>query len=231
MTIDDKKMFWEQSYLNHDNFMFYPHEEIIRFTAKYIAKRTGLEQVEWRCKSDAKVLDLGCGIGRHVVFVAKMGIDICGIDLSETAIAVAKTWLEKENLGNQAKLQCADIRFQPWPDQEFDFVMSHGVLDSMPFDVACAAVKETARVCKPGALFYCDLISSEDSWHGPDYCGEEVVQTSHEFGTIQSYFNPEKISQLFTPFFTILETTLIKRMDTKSGQFHSRFHLILQRCN
>lgn len=231
MTVDNKKMFWEKSYLNHDNFMFYPHEEIIRFTAKYIAKRIGLNQVEWRCAPEVKVLDLGCGIGRHVVFASKMGIDISGVDLSETAIAVAKDWLEKELPGHQAQLRCADIRQQPWPDQHFDFVISHGVLDSMPFAIARAAVQETARVCKDGALFYCDLISGEDSWHPQGFSGEEEVQSAHEFGTIQSYFNAEKITALFAPYFTALETTLIKRMDTASGQFHSRFHLVLKRCN
>lgn len=35
---------WEESYRRKENFVFYPHEELIRFVSKYIRKRTGLAQ-------------------------------------------------------------------------------------------------------------------------------------------------------------------------------------------
>ena len=39
-----KKKEWNQSYKNKDNFIFYPHEEVIRFISKYIKKRIGLNK-------------------------------------------------------------------------------------------------------------------------------------------------------------------------------------------
>ncbi len=36
MAAENKKEFWEESYLKKDNFVFYPHEEVIRFFSKYI---------------------------------------------------------------------------------------------------------------------------------------------------------------------------------------------------
>jgi len=35
---------WEESYRRGDNFVFYPHEEVIRFVSKYIRKRVGLNE-------------------------------------------------------------------------------------------------------------------------------------------------------------------------------------------
>ncbi len=37
---------WEESYRRKENFVFYPHEELIRFVSKYIRKRIGLD--EWK---------------------------------------------------------------------------------------------------------------------------------------------------------------------------------------
>ena len=41
---------WEESYRRKENFVFYPHEEIIRFVSKYIRKRVGLD--EWKDVSE-----------------------------------------------------------------------------------------------------------------------------------------------------------------------------------
>ncbi len=42
MTYSLKATEWNLSYQQGDNFVFYPHEEIIRFFARYIVKRTGI---------------------------------------------------------------------------------------------------------------------------------------------------------------------------------------------
>lgn len=45
----------------------------------------------------AKVLDLACGRGRHSLYLASLGYDVTGVDLSPNSIAYAKKH-EKENL-------------------------------------------------------------------------------------------------------------------------------------
>ena len=88
------------SYAAGDNALFYPHEEVIRFFSKFIRKKIGLNNFFDVTKnaSGKRVLDLGCGIGRHVLFAHEMGLDAYGIDLSEKAISVARTWAVKNNL-------------------------------------------------------------------------------------------------------------------------------------
>ena len=80
----------------------------------------------------------------------------------------------------------ADVRTLPWPDGYFQFVVPYGVLDSMPFETALEVAREKARVMEVAGLFYCDLISGDDSTHGREFAEEEVVVTDHERGTIQS---------------------------------------------
>jgi SAM-dependent methyltransferase len=223
---------WNKSYQNRDNFVFYPHEEVIRFVSKFVRKRVGLTEFRDVAPGQAagRVLDLGCGIGRHVIYCHEMGLEAYGVDLSDEAVKVAVAWaLEKGVADPQDRIRQGDIRRLPWDDGFFRYAVSHGVLDSMPFDIARAACVELARVMSVGGLFYCDLISGDDSRHAREFNGEEVVTMAHENGTVQLYFNLAKILSMIEGVFEIEECNLIRREDVLRGGFGSRYHLVLKR--
>jgi SAM-dependent methyltransferase len=219
---------WNNSYVNRDNFVFYPHEEVIRFVSKFIRKRIGLN--EFRDVEPGKVLDLGCGIGRHVIYCYEMGLDAYGIDLSDTAVVVAREWANQKGLPeSEKKILQGDVCNLPWDDNYFHYAVSHGVLDSMPFGVARAACIELGRVMPVGGLFYCDLISGDNSMHAREFSGEEIVATAHEQGTVQHYFNMTKILSMIDGIFEIEECNLIRRESVLQGGYGSRYHLVLKR--
>ena len=78
-------------------------------------------------------------------------------------------------------------------------------------------------------MFYCDLISGDDFNHYPEFYGEELIDTKHERGTIQAYYNYAKIVDLIDGNFEIVEANLIRNNNIVTGSFHSRYHLILKR--
>lgn len=228
----NRKTEWEQSYGNLDNFLFHPNEEVIRFVSKHIRKRIGLHEFRSiaSCSASPRVLDLGCGIGRHVIFAEEMGLDAYGIDLSAVAVATALAWAAVRNLSmSDTRVVVGDIRALPWPAGYFDYVISHGVLDSMDFDTARQGCAEAARVIRPGGLFYCDLISGDDSTHAREFAGEQVVETVHEKDTIQSYFNFGRILELIAGRFSLVECRLLRSEDVLLGGFTSRYHLVLRK--
>ncbi len=223
---------WDKSYENGDNFVFYPHEEVIRFMSKFIRKRIGLAEFRDMASEvkGGRILDLGCGIGRHVIYSHEMGLESYGIDLSDAAVNVALEWGHKSGLLEvEEKIKQGDIRQLPWQDEFFHYAVSHGVLDSMPFEIARAACVELARVMHVGGLFYCDLISGDDSQHSREFSGEEVVQTAHEQGTIQLYFNLAKIQSMIQDVFEIVDCNLVRRENILRGGYTSRYHLVLKR--
>ena len=190
---------WNNSYENKDNFLFTPHEEIVRFVSKYIRKRVDINKYEDITEQGkAKVLDFGCGIGRHIIYGLEMGVDMYGFDLSSVAIKKSIEWAKEKKLNiTSEKLKATDATKLPWEDSFFQYSISHAVLDSMSFDSAKIGCKELNRVLCKEALFYCDLISGDDSRHSPEYAGEEIVKTRHELNTIQNYYNYDKIKFLF----------------------------------
>ena len=93
-----------------------------------------------------KVLDVGCGAGTDLARFAKGGAIVSGVDLSSSAIDLAKANFAQQGLPGD--LREADGEALPFPDNEFDFVFAHGVVQYTTNDQAL--VHECRRVLKPG---------------------------------------------------------------------------------
>lgn len=229
---------WEASYERSENFLFYPNEELVRAVSKHVRKRTGLSSYEdvlpARENGELRFLDLGCGIGRHLRFALDLAFEAYGLDLSMQAVRVARRWLQPEEkekrrgARNTCHLLQGEITRLPWTDGFFDVVVSHGVLDHVTMPVAREGITEVSRVLREGGIFYCDLVSGDDSSHAREYSGEEVVNADHERGTIQSYYNFTKIKRLLPESMEISDCYLVRREQVlREGTYTSRYHLTL----
>ena len=67
-----------------------------------------------------RILDIGCGTGRHSIALAKRGYAVTGIDLSNSLLARAKEKAVEE--GQEVNFQMADARNLNF-NQEFDLVI------------------------------------------------------------------------------------------------------------
>ncbi len=92
------------------------------------------------------VLEVGCGAGVDLVRFARGGAEVTGIDLAASAIDLARANFEQQGL--HARLEVADGEHLPFPDNSFDFVFAHGVVQytADPRQL----VEECRRVLKPG---------------------------------------------------------------------------------
>lgn len=221
---------WNSSYKNKDNYLFVPNEEVVRFISKYVKKRVGVNKFEnVDTKNNNKILDFGCGIGRHIIYGLEMGLDMYGFDLSDIAINECLNWTEAKNFKiSRDKITVSDANNLPWEDNFFQYVISHAVLDSMTYDNARQGCIELHRILVKDGLFYCDLISGDDSNHAFDFAGEEIVKTKHEFNTTQNYYNYEKICLLIKDLFAIESIELIRKKNIITEKYFSRFHLVLK---
>jgi SAM-dependent methyltransferase len=93
-----------------------------------------------------RVLDVGCGAGTDLARFAKGGAIAAGVDLSSSAIALAKQNFAQQGL--TADLREADGEKLPFEDNSFDLVFAHGVVQYTAHDKAL--VDECRRVLTPG---------------------------------------------------------------------------------
>lgn len=194
------KKTWNNVYKKQFRATWYPMDGVIRFTARYLKRRIGIDLYDIR-KEAKRVLDVGCGNGNHVVFFAEQGFDVYGLDISKEAIEIARAWLHKRDLN--AHLEVGNVTRLPFEDKFFDVVISHGVLDHVKFAEAKEAMQEIRRVSAEDAYLYVTLRSTWDSECGR---GQEVekntfiLQEGYEKGIIQHFFDLDEIEELLAGF-------------------------------
>jgi SAM-dependent methyltransferase len=107
-----------------------------------------LRLVDFDAWRDRAVLDVGCGAGVEVVRFARAGARTFGVDLSEQAVGLTKLNVAQQRL--RACLSVADGEALPFPDNSFDYIFAHGVVQYAADDARVVA--ECHRVLKPGGL-------------------------------------------------------------------------------
>jgi len=100
-------------------------------------------------------LDVGCGTGKLVYFLRKLGIEAYGIDISEYA-------LERAEKGVKPYLKEGDIVKIPYPDNSFDLVVTIDVLEHIERQEIKKALTETVRVAKKWVLH--KVYTAENKW-------------------------------------------------------------------
>jgi SAM-dependent methyltransferase len=101
-----------------------------------------------------RVLDLGCGFGRHAFEAFRRGADVVAVDRSADEVAeVTKMFGAMVAAGEASPSQLAravraDLTALPFPGGAFDTVIASEVLEHIPNDAD--AIAEIARVVRPG---------------------------------------------------------------------------------
>ena len=92
------------------------------------------------------VLEVGCGAGVDLARFAKGGAEVTGVDLAPSAIDLARANFAQQGL--EGRFEVADGEHLPFPDNTFDLVYAHGVVQytANPRQL----VEECRRVLKAG---------------------------------------------------------------------------------
>jgi SAM-dependent methyltransferase len=141
------------------------------------------------------LLEVGCGIGTDLVRFARGGARVTGVDLSETAIGLAAQNFALHGL-SPVELRVANGEALAYPDQTFDHVYAHGVIQYTA-DPA-QLVREAHRVLKPGgtATF---MVYNRVSWLNA-LSKVMKVKLEHEDAPGLRLFSMAEFRTLLSPF-------------------------------
>lgn len=129
-----------------------------------------MQTIDFQCfglTSGDRVLDLGCGEGRHAigVYLAE-DVESVGVDLSHEDIAIAQEkaqdFLDPQNPNKSLTLKVANAMDLPFADDSFDKVICSEVLEHIP-DYP-GALREIYRVLKPGGVFAASVPRFGPEW-------------------------------------------------------------------
>ena len=224
---------WDESYERLENNIIYPKEEVIKFLNRYVVQKLSLDgnnkDLIKNKKQSLKALDFGCGVGRQTILMEEFGIDSWGVDISKVAIEQAKKNAELLGYKNQdSRFIKIDNSTLPFEDNFFDITISESCIDSLYFDEAVKIFKELDRVTNKYIFF--SVIGSEASKKGPNYIEDMIVKTSHEEGTIQSFYNIDKIESLIKNIsFKIADIRKVTETSEIIDYINVRYFVVLER--
>ena len=115
-----------------------------------------------RLAPGTRILDVGCGSGRNLVYLLQSGYQVFGLDPDATSIRAVQQLasrlaphLPSDNFRVEA------IERSSLPDAFADVVLSSAVLHFARDDAQFTAIlRGSWRVLRPGGLFFCRLASS-----------------------------------------------------------------------
>jgi len=142
-----------------------------------------------------EVLDLGCGPGHVGRYLHERGVAVCGLDLSEEMVRIAR------ELNPAIEFQQGDMRDLPFPDERFAGVVAfYSIIHLDPAEMA-PVFTELLRVLLPGGLFAVTFHIGSEVRHIEELWG---VKTSLDF----VFFEPAQIdSVLRTAGFEVIESS------------------------
>jgi ubiquinone/menaquinone biosynthesis C-methylase UbiE len=140
------------------------------------------------------LLEVGCGAGIDLVRFVRAGAIVTGIDLSITAIELAHKNVEQNELS--ADLMVMNGEAMLFPDNSFDVVYAHGVLQYTANTEKMIA--EIHRVLKPGGEAIL-MVYNRNSWLTL-MRKMTNVPLEHEDAPVLKKFSISELKQLLTTF-------------------------------
>ncbi len=159
-----------------------------------------------------RVLDLGCGAGRHSILLGKAGFLVVALDISETALQTLEARLKTASIDNVTvvKHKMWDL---PFINDYFDSVICTNVLHHGKLLQIKQTIREVHRVMKEAASAFFVVLSTADFRRGNGRKLEPntyVFTEGEERGIIHHFFTRRELETCFRKFEIIsLEERLI----------------------
>lgn len=159
---------------------------------------------ESRALEGRHLLEIGCGMGFDSVEFLKRRVRVTAIDLTESAVRLAKLHFEVEGLRPE-EVRVGNALALPFADATFDAVWSNGVLHATG-DTRCA-IAEARRVLKPGGRAMICHFYRRPSWMWLVHrLGREPIE-AHDFDPpVNEFYTDDAILAMFDGF-RVVETT------------------------
>jgi SAM-dependent methyltransferase len=143
------------------------------------------------------VLDVGCGTGENALYVASLGLPVVGVDVAETALAIAR---EKANeRGIEVEFAAADALQLERFGRKFKTVLDSGLFHSFDGHERPKYVASLASVTEHGGTLYVLCFSDEGPGTGPHPVSQKELRAAFNSsaGWNVAAIEPERVETRF----------------------------------
>lgn len=105
------------------------------------------------------ILDVGCGVGRHVIYLGARGFRMAGVDISPSGVKITQEACALRHLEFDGRV--SDMTALPWLDMTFDAALSTSVIAHHRRADIVKTINEIWRILKPGGLLLVDFLHKD----------------------------------------------------------------------
>ena len=198
MSTSDETMrrVWEDSFAEQVERGAYntaPVEALVRSVSYYLRDRVPDERL-----GDLHFLEMGCGAGPNLAWLAQKGITVSGIDIAPTALDLARETIPRERIGSLIEGTVSDV---PLEDGSVDGVIESCGFQHLPRAEREAAFAEVRRLLKPGGVFVGHMLEQGHTVfrkRGDEQLAEDPGSLMLEEGKSRFYLTNIGLSHFFT---------------------------------
>lgn len=180
----------------------------------------------WKKAGFVKMLDLGCGPGRHAALFAQNGFEVSALDISDYVIKELKQTAAKAGLAIDAK--AGDMMDMPYPAEYFDCLIAYHSISHTDSEGIVKVIENVRRVLKDGGEFFL-TVCSKDAWHfNNEKCPKidpntTLIDEGPEKGVPHYHANTDDMRKLFAAF-EILHLRHVEDIFDAFSSFHYFIH-------
>ena len=148
-----------------------------------------------------RILDLGCGAGRHVIYLAERGFEAYGADISETGLKLTNKRLRSRKL--EAEIIKCDMKSLPYVRSCFEAVICVQTIYHQKLKEIQETISDVHRVLKRNGLFLANFHSRRSGKYGKGTKVEENTfkqENGAEKGVLHHFIDENELRELLEDF-------------------------------
>jgi SAM-dependent methyltransferase len=183
--------FWESAFADKQLMWGAEPTRSARLASEHFA-RTGARDV----------LIPGLGYGRNAKPFLERGMAVTGIEISETAIGLARS-----TLGLDIPIHHGSVTDMPFDDRVYDGIFCHGLLYLLDAPARAKVIADCRRQLAPGGAMIFTLIAKTAPMYGRGTCiGDDWYQMS--YGVALYFYDEASVQRDFGPNGTLELSTV-----------------------
>jgi len=227
---DEHKSFdsvWEDKiYSQGRHLNRYPFDVVVSFVYEHFPRQ--------KDRSEVEILEVGCGAGNNLWFMAREGFKVTGIDVSHSAISYAQDRFSEEEL--EGNFHVGDFTQLPFEDCSFDLAIDRGSITCCGKSAAQKAVQEVERVLSRKGKFLCNPYSTRHSSYLAGDPGPDGVTMNINDGTLVGvgqicFYEKREVNALFSNKWKLLSVHHMELVDEKEAcnSVHAEWRVVAQK--